>query len=1286
MQFGDEHVGTVVKCTNCWKPMTLQRVAHAPVASSLSEGQKFSVGQFVSAERGIVEERNSPQSGTGREYSGKTGKSKRYRESVAEGPTSTTLRAAVSAASTPAPPVLITRDDSPAEWKLGDVIVEEYKVTGKLGEGGMGAVFKVRHLAWGADMAVKCPKPDYFQTQAQKENFVRECHTWMDLGLYPHIVTCHYVRVLGGVPRVFAEYIDGGSLKDWIRDRRLYEGGKEKALERILDIAIQFAWGLHYAHEKGLIHRDVKPDNVMLTADGVVKVTDFGLAKAQALADGATSTSHESSNLVSFGGMTPAYCSPEQADNGARRKVGIPRDQLTKLTRRTDIYSWAVSVMELFAGEVIWMAGNVAGAALESYVQQEPADGDQPCMPERMIELLRRCLARAPEQRPGSFEEVVAILKEIFNDVIGRRWTREKPSASTELADILNNKAFSSLELGAPDKAESMWREALQSDKRHIESAFNLALYEWRSGRIPPEEVIRRLEDLRKVHADKWLPDYLIGLVYLDTGDGKNALFRLEGAWRASHGDRRVEKAVRLTKTLAQSSGRVFESLGGIAILAKGGRFALCDGPWTTMELWNLETRTRQSSFKARGLGKRPLGISADGSMILVATMLNRLELIETSSGRRLQVLSGHTKPITSARFSRSQAKVITGSQDGTIILWDLRSGAPLFIFRGHRKPIVDAALSPDETRLVSSSFNSRTRVWDAMSGQVLSTVDTAAACEFAHQRNLCAIVGDDAGVYLWDCDTMRCVATCRGHTDFVPSVVFSPDDSLMATCGVDGTVRIWDAQTARCLATYKEPEEFMSLAFSSDGTTIFASSTSGAVYSWARPGLVKIPPVLSRLTDLRAVQNAVNRVNVLWREAQEACSRQSFGDAYRVICDALRVPAFSGNHRLLEEKRRIGCNGRRTTPESVQQLRDFAGHFNQVPAPQENATPEQVRAYRKGVDFYDHQKGLTDVVFSPFADQNHLISASLDTALRRWEVAEGRCRKVFAGGPTDDDPGMHSGPVNCLAYSPRECMVVSGSDDGTLRVWNTATGLCTRILKGHKAAIRTVVFSPDGATLVSGGDDKSIRVWNSHLGQCQRTIRIKSGRVEGVALVPKSSLALVSSSQLEIFDLSSGQLALGLNDSRKVQQDPSRRYVAVVGVASPNGLSVDMAELPRNPTIDPSGRSQAAPAVAPTQEAYIRLWDLTSGACVAIMGAQKGKVTAAAPFPKSGLLMLGSDDGVVRIWDLLLGKCVLEFQAHAGAVTCASVSPDENLIVTGSQDRTLRLWQMNWIYVFGEN
>jgi serine/threonine protein kinase len=300
-----------------------------------------------------------------------------------------------------APQERAAETDVSAIWQVGDIILDLYEVKQVFTSGGMGLVYRIHHKGWNIDLAVKSPRPQYFQTEVHRENFIREAETWVDLGLHPHIASCYYVRTLGGIPRIFAEYVEGGSLEDWIDQRKLYEGGSEKTLERILDVAIQFSWGLHYAHEQGLVHQDVKPANVMMTSDGTAKVTDFGLAKARALMEDGDMPGGTRSILVSVGGMTPAYCSPEQA-------AGSP------LSRKTDIWSWGLTVLEMFIGEITWQAGQVAPEALASYLETGPIDSTIPVMPRGVAELLKRCFQREPRKRPANMLEVATTLQEIY--------------------------------------------------------------------------------------------------------------------------------------------------------------------------------------------------------------------------------------------------------------------------------------------------------------------------------------------------------------------------------------------------------------------------------------------------------------------------------------------------------------------------------------------------------------------------------------------------------------------------------------------------------------------------------------------------------------------------------------------------------------------------------------------------------------------------------------------------------------------------------------------------------
>ncbi|CAM5713983.1 WD40 repeat domain-containing serine/threonine protein kinase [Streptomyces canarius] len=202
-------------------------------------------------------------------------------------------------------------------WRPGEVVLDLYEVLDDVRSGGMGVVHRVRHRGWNVDLAVKTPRPELVASETGRRRFEAEAGTWVGLGLHPHTVNCAYVRTVDGLPRVFAEWVDGGSLAEAITGGSLYEGGPRAALARVLDIAVQTAWGLQHAHDTGLVHQDVKPANVMLEPDGTAKVTDFGLAGARPADTGGTPAAP---SAVTFGGMTPAYCSPEQALAAAGRR------------------------------------------------------------------------------------------------------------------------------------------------------------------------------------------------------------------------------------------------------------------------------------------------------------------------------------------------------------------------------------------------------------------------------------------------------------------------------------------------------------------------------------------------------------------------------------------------------------------------------------------------------------------------------------------------------------------------------------------------------------------------------------------------------------------------------------------------------------------------------------------------------------------------------------------------------------------------------------------------------
>lgn len=392
----------------------------------------------------------------------------------------------------------------------GASLLDTYRVKSNVIEGGMGGVWRVHHTGWNVDLAMKRPKAILFQSEKQKENFIRECDAWIKLGLHPHIVSCYYVRRIGDIPTIFSEWMEGGSLKNAIEDGMLYEGN---AAERILDIAIQFVRGLHYAHEQGLIHQDVKPDNLLLTKDWDAKVADFGIAKARAtltVLDADIPT--DATMFSASGGYTPAYCSMEQM-NGEQ------------LTRRTDIYSWAVSVLEMYLGNRLWQNGVIAGAACEEYFSDAKVT-----IPQKMQELLSECLNAKEAARPRDFAEVEKRLLEIYREEVGEEYPRPVSKAAADTADSLNNRALSYIDLGKADEAEMLWKRALLSDQSHASSLYNFGLYKWRKGETDDRAAVVELENAWENTPNDWKPGYYICRLHLERADAQQATSVLERA------------------------------------------------------------------------------------------------------------------------------------------------------------------------------------------------------------------------------------------------------------------------------------------------------------------------------------------------------------------------------------------------------------------------------------------------------------------------------------------------------------------------------------------------------------------------------------------------------------------------------------------------------------------------------------------------------------------------------------------------------------------------------------
>lgn len=389
--------------------------------------------------------------------------------------------------------------------KEGGQLFGEFDVIRELGRGGMGKVYLVRSCTTGRQFAVK---EALVKEDSQRRAFLAELQNWIDLPDHPNILACRFFRTVGAEILIFSDFIEGGSLADWIAQ------GKLTSLEQKLDAAIQFACGLHAIHEHGLIHQDVKPGNVLMTKDGIPKVADFGLARARQLGSTALPASvaaaeGQATLLVSSGGMTPAYASPEQ-------RSGEP------LSRKTDIWSWGVSVLDMFAGGVSCPhGGHIAAEVLESARENMASEETMSQIPDGLSTLLRRCFQRSPQKRPENMNEAASALKSLYQQLIGNEYPqgfREESSVVSQPKHTHDRRAASGVQWIDPrdwlaraiqivggDLSDTRLRVVSAARTRKAQAVEDLVIY---------DDVQRRFEKL--VASGRRDLEMQLSMVYMD--------------------------------------------------------------------------------------------------------------------------------------------------------------------------------------------------------------------------------------------------------------------------------------------------------------------------------------------------------------------------------------------------------------------------------------------------------------------------------------------------------------------------------------------------------------------------------------------------------------------------------------------------------------------------------------------------------------------------------------------------------------------------------------------------
>ncbi len=1180
MRVERSHFGRTGKCSGCGAPIT---VTDESVETVPADELRFS--------------------SAGREYPRAAGLSD------APGDRSSDREAELEEAAT-------TRRDGEAEgktdWEVGDVLLGLYAVTGVLGEGGMGKVYKVRHLRWDIDLAVKSPRPKLLQNARALDAFQQECETWVSLGLHPHIVSCYYVRRIGGLPRIFAEYVAGGGLRQWVTKRKLYEGGREQALARILRVAAEVAWGLQHAHANGLVHRDIKTGNILMTQDGHAKVTDFGLAgarlKAVTLAQPGTHTL-----LASVGGMTPAYCSPEQF----RRE---------KVSQRTDEWSWALSVIEMMAGDIFWKTGPDGPAALQELATRGRGDEQLPPMPRGLVQLLAWCLQEDPAKRPDGMQPIIEGLHAVYEDVFSKPMDLPEPRAVTSRAESLNNRAVSLIDLGKTEEAERALTAALQAEPRHTESAFNLGLLRWRTGRITDEVFVQQMSEVVHMHPGDALAVNLLAQVHTERG-------------------------------MCEAALRTMESCPG----AREGRFPLM--PLSVVQQRLPFQRRQAAVFSDHADAVTSVDMSGKGTYVVSGSADNTLRLWDVSASRCVRVFAGHAGSVTAVRLSRDGQYALSASRDRTLRVWDVKGQECVSVLRAHEGPVLSVDARADFSAAASYGQDGRLLFWNLLKGSVIRSEEEfdggdSGAVAMARDGSVALAGGrdgtirvislnasspegvlkghtapvrclsisakaryalsgsEDRTIRLWSLDPLKLVRTLHGNTDTVLSVWFGDDGCTALSGAKDGALRVWDLVTGACRVTYRGHEgPVTGVAMSRRGALAVSSGVDRTVRLWDMGK--RMPPFSAPYVLCRAVPSETamsNEISVA-RTVEQARKALQAGDALQaanLIRSARSQPGLRRNAAAMAIWHQLYRKLPRTQLLGVWEGETMRAQRGGVRALSVSANARyalsggefgDIRVWNLSTgqaiqSFEAHRGPVHAVCFD--RDGAHAYSAGADNSLRRWDIGKGKCVQTLA---------EHTSAMEAIALRPDGQFLATGG--WTISLWHLRTSECVRTFGGSTSAVFDVAWTPDGRYIISALSDETIRMWDVATSECVREFKGHTGAVQSLSISGDGRTLLSGSSplwghagQVAVWDVPSGKRLCMLEG-----------HTAAVNSVS---LSLD-------------GRC----ALSGGADHSVRLWDVTSGKCLRVLTESLGVVQRVALSRDCRYALASDAEGIIQVWIL---------------------------------------------------
>jgi WD40 repeat protein/uncharacterized caspase-like protein len=539
-----------------------------------------------------------------------------------------------------------------------------------------------------------------------------------------------------------------------------------------------------------------------------------------------------------------------------------------------------------------------------------------------------------------------------------------------------------------------------------------------------------------------------------------------------------------------------------------------------TARLWDITTGRELKRFQGHRDSIKSVAFSHDGRFVLTGSG-NELRdgndftarLWDVASGQELKRFEGHTRDVNAVAFSPDDRFVLTGSDDSSAILWNRVTGKLDRKFEGHTGFINSVAFSPDSCSILTASgahageSDNTARLWDVTSGkqirQFIGHGDSIFSAAFSPDGLLIVTGSADHTARLWDVSTGRQIVAYVGHTDMVRSVAFSSDGQSVLTGGDDMSLRLWNTRTAQQIRIFTGYSSILnSAAFSPDGNFIATGDMTSSGHLWDLVAGKEILRYKGHSAQLKAIAFSPNGKSVLTGSDDktatlvDAASGQVRWDLPTHVSGVDSV-AFSRDGRLIltrddiyvEEKQEYHGILRLWDVESRKELKRFGelvnsfafssdgqlilvGGYHGVVHLYKTSTGQEVRR------FVGHNAPVNSVAFS--GDDSLILSGSgdfhdKDYTARLWDAKTGSEIRRFEG---------HTLDVRSVAFSRDDKYALTGSADKTAILWDVKTGHEVRRLVGHTDWISAALFSPNGLFILTVSGDQTARLWKTSTGE----------------------------------------------------------------------------------------------------------------------------------------------------------------------------------------------------------